>query len=136
MYSYLVLKSLVCGFTMNRYVTRMSFVCARMSSVRHSDVLVCYPYVIRMSLVCTRMPHVCNTYVLVCRPFVTRLWFYHGPSTYEYIRMTYGWHTSTFEWHSDGNDIHRCEWFLITRCMLKIVSTLLYDKIQGSRQPK
>ena len=75
---------------MNLYVIPMSVVCARVSSVCHSYVLVChpnvthmYPYVIRMSLVCTRMSSVCHLYVLVCHlyatQYVTCMWFYHDP---------------------------------------------------------
>ena len=26
--------------------------------------------------------------------------------TYEYIRVTYGWHTGTYEWHTDDIQIH------------------------------
>ena len=64
-------------------VIRMSLVCARMSSVCHSYILVCHPYVtrmysyvIRMSLVCTRMSSVCHSYVLICHPHVTPMYSY------------------------------------------------------------
>ena len=52
------------------YVTCMSLVCTRMSSVCHSHVLVChfiYSCVIRVSLVC-------HSHVLVCHPYVTRMY--------------------------------------------------------------
>ena len=26
--------------------------------------------------------------------------------TYEYIRVTYGWHTVTYEWHTDDIQVH------------------------------
>ena len=57
---------------MHSYVTLISLVCTRMSSVCHSYVLVC----IRMSLVCTRMSSVCHSYVLVCHRYVTRMYSY------------------------------------------------------------
>ena len=81
---------------MYSYVTRMSFVWSRISSVCHSYVLV----VTRMSLVCTLMSPVYHSYVVLCYPYVTRmnsyviymslvytlmssdvtrLWFYHEP---------------------------------------------------------
>ena len=28
------------------------------------------------------------------------------PMTYEYIRVTYGWYTSTCEWHMDDIQVH------------------------------
>ena len=63
--------SLVC----RSHFVYMSFVCALMSSVCHSYVLVWHLYVTRiysyvtcMSLVCTRMSPLCHSYV-------TRLWF-------------------------------------------------------------
>ena len=76
--------------SMYSYVTRMSLVCTRISSVCPSYVLVYHPYVtrmysyaIRMSLVCTRMSSVflsyvpvCHSYVLVCHPYVTRMYSY------------------------------------------------------------
>ena len=69
--------------SMYSYVTRMSLVCTRISSVCPSYVLVYHPYVtrmysyaIRMSLVCTRMSSVYHSYVLVCHPYVTRMYSY------------------------------------------------------------
>ena len=55
-------------------VSRMSFVCTRMSSACHSCVLVCHPYVTRLA--CTRMSSVCRSYILVCHPYVTRVYLY------------------------------------------------------------
>ena len=87
---------------MYSHIIRMSLVCALVSFVCHSYVLVChsyatrmYSYVIRMSLVCTRMSFVCHSlctrmslvchsYVLVCHSYVTRLWFYHEPVIISY----------------------------------------------------
>ena len=105
------------------------FLSNRMSSVRHSHVPIChayvtrihsyvirmYSFVIRMSLVRTRMSSVCHSYVVL--PWVV----VHGKTTHEWhmddIRVTYGWHTSTYKWHTDDR-VHTSDiqtFFLLNR---------------------
>ena len=70
-------------FACHSHVICMSLVCARMSSVCHSHLLICHPYItgmylyaILMSLLCTCIPSVFQSYVFVCHPYVTRMHSY------------------------------------------------------------
>ena len=131
----------------------MSLVCTRISSVCHSYVLVCQSYVTHAYV--TRMysyaTSVCHSHVVLPWTFSVHtsiyewhkddirvhasdiqmtheyIWVTYGwyTSIYEYIRVTYGWHTSTYKWHTVSSGMHRCERFLVSRCLLKFLSNLL-----------
>ena len=101
-------------------VIRMSLVCARMSSVCHSYILVCHPYVtrmysyvIRMSLVCTRMSFVCHSYVLVCHSYVTRMYSYVIRMSLVCTHMSSACHTYVLVRHPCVT----CMWFYHEPCM-------------------
>ena len=44
----------------------------------------------------------------------------HYGMTYGYIRVAYGWHTSTREWHTDDIRVHTNEYILVHTSMWSV----------------
>ena len=110
---------------MYTYAIRMSVVCTRISSVRHSYVLVCNG----MSLACTRVSsafhsHVllCHSYVLVCDPYVTLMHSYVIRMSLVCTRMSSVCHSYVLLCHSYVT----CMWFYHEPSLLVLIEKLAF----------